>query len=281
MHKDYSLGELQELLSSAQNFFVFLPLAASFDQVASGLACFLALVKAGKKATILSSEEMRVEFSHLVGVDRIVVKVTNDELVLTIQSPIENVEKVSTNDTGGKLNIVIRPKAGCPPVEQEEVVFSSSGGSADLLLVIEPRKLESLGRIYEENKDLFSQKPIVNVSHFAKAENLGRVNIIDGQAACCAEVVIGLLAGLNLSADEDLANNLLLGLRQGTQSFQNLAVTADTFEAAAWCLRNGAGKSPLASPLPEEPVPPAVPPAGGAPSPDWFEPKIYKGSTLP
>lgn len=296
MNKAYPLGEIQKLLAPAQNILVLIPATPTFDQVASGLALFLSLTKSGKQVSILSPDQPVVEFSRLVGADKISDKVPAGELVLTINTPIENIEKVTSNDEGGKLNLVIQPKPGLPPVTQEDILFTPSGAMADLLIVIEPKRLDSLGKIYKENEKLFQEKPVVNINHYTKAESLGTLNVLDSGASSSSEIVVALLEGLQLPADEDITQNLLLGLKQATQSFQSSNTTADTFEAAAFCLRHG-GSRTLPQPRREEPKEPVQPietkqaseeaPVAESeaqlqttPQPDWFEPKIYRGSKI-
>lgn len=286
MNKVYPFDELQTLLNPAQNILVLLPNGANFDQIAAGLALSLSLGKAGKQVSVLSAEEMRVEFSHLVGVDKITSQASSGDLILTVDVPIENVEKVSSQDDGSRLCLVVKSKAGFPPITKEQIIFEQGSAAADLLFVIEARKLESLGKLYQENQNLFQEKPLISVSHYPKAEALGKINIIDPAASCACEIVAGFLSGLNLPLDEDIAGNLLLGLRQATGNFQSPATTAETFEAAAFCARYqtrtvGKGEIPpkKGEEIPAmEAVTPEEPPT---PSPDWFEPKIYKGSTLP
>ncbi|MDO8551555.1 MAG: hypothetical protein Q7S03_02645 [bacterium] len=276
MSKSYPLADIQHLLEPAQNILVVLAGSATFDQIASGLALSLALQKAGKQAAVLSPEEMRVEFSHLVGVDKVSDKVPAGELVLTINSPLDTIEKVTSSDESGKLCLTIKPKAGLAPVKKEDIIFSESGGIADLIFVIEAKRLESLGRVYQENINLFKEKPIINISRFQKVDQFGKVNMVDSQASSCSEIVVFLLQGLNLLFDADISSNLLLGLREATQNFQIPATSADTFEAAATCAKNGATRNQNPPKTNEESNPPVA-----QPSPDWYEPKIFKGSTLP
>lgn len=277
MNKSYPSDEIKKLLEPAQSALVVIPSSPNFDQVASGLALYLAILKSGKQATVLSPEAMTVEFSHLVGVDKIGDQMPSGELVLTINAPIDNIEKVSSTDEGGKLNLTIRPKPGTAVVKPEDISFSQIGQVPDVIFVIEARRLDSLGSIYKGNENLFSEKSIINISHYPKAEQFGAVNVIDPSSPCASEIVVGLIENLGIASDEDIATNLLLGLRNGTANFQSSQVNPETFEAAALCLRWGAGKpqAPIRQNNEEAPSPVA------APSPDWFEPKIYKGSTLP
>ncbi|MDP3955303.1 MAG: hypothetical protein Q8Q15_02985 [bacterium] len=277
MNKTYSFDGIKKLLEPVKNALVVIPSSPNFDQVASGLALYLTILKSGKQATILSPDPMTVEFSHLVGVDKIEDKMPSGELVLTINAPIDNIEKVSSTDENGKLNLTIRPKPGMVSIKPEDIVFSQVGQVPEVIFVIEARRLESLGVIYQGNENLFKEKPIINISHYLKAEQFGAVNVIDPSSPCASEIIVGLIENLGLTPDEDIATNLLLGLRNGTANFQGSGVNPETFEAAALCLRWGAGKPPVPIRQGTEGTPPPV----ETPSPDWFEPKIYKGSTLP
>lgn len=276
MNKSYPYVEIQKLLEPAKGILILIPSLPTFDQVACALSLYLSLVKNGQPTSILSPDEMIVEFSHLVGVDKIGTKLPGGELVVTVDAPLENVEKVTSTEEGGRLNLTIRPKPGTPPFTKENILLSEKGAAGDLLFVIEARKLDSLGKIYQENSQLFKDKPVVQVSHYPKAESFGQVSVVDPAASCSSEIMVSLLQGLNLPVDADISSNLLLGLKQATQNFQSPAVTAETFEAAAFCLRHGVVNSQV--PLKDEGK---VATPVSTPSPDWFEPKIYKGSTLP
>ncbi|MDP3998454.1 MAG: hypothetical protein Q8P89_02465 [bacterium] len=275
MNKTYQLTELQKLLASAQSIFVVLPQAANFDQISAGLSLQLALSKSGRAVSVISPDAMTVEFSRLVGVEKISDKASGGDLQITIDIPIGNIEKVTSRDEDGRLNLIIRAKNGIAPVKKEEILFSSAGGVADLVFVIEAKRLDALGKIYKENEALFTDKPVVHISHYPKAESFGQVSVIDPVASSASEIVVALLQGLNLSLDEDIAQNLLAGLRTATSNFQSSATTADTFEAASICLRHSIVRqqAPVVESNPEKDQPDV--------SPDWFEPKIYKGSTLP
>lgn len=266
MIKPLPFIELGSLLTPAQNILVTLPKNLTFDQTAAGLALFLSLQKTGKQVSVLASDQMTVDFSHLVGVDKVTSELGGQDLVLALDVPIESIEKVSSNEDGGKLNLVIQTKPNYPPLSREKVVFSSARATGDLIFVVGASKLEDLGQIYEENVALLRVKPIVNIDCRADNNQFGHLNFIDPGASSCSEIVVSLIENLGLPVDEDIGGNLLLGLERATDNFQNPLVTARTFEAAAFCLRAGARKNEVNS---------------SVPSPDWLEPKIYKGSTLP
>jgi len=273
MVKNYPFSEAREFIESAQNILICLPRGVTLDQVAAGLSLFLSLSKTGKNVSIVSPELMTVGFSHLVGVDKVADKVAGGNLVLTIDAPIENIEKVSTSDDGQRLSLVIIPKTGVPPLTKEQIIFNHAGATLDLIITVGVERLENLGKIYEENQALFREKPIINLDKRPQNTNFGKLNILDTESPSYSEMVAAIIHDLILPIDEDISGNLLQGIREATNNFQNPRVSADTFEAAAFCLRMG-GKKNLEPSVDGEKKTQAAPQ-------DWFEPKIYKGSSIP
>ena len=62
----------KSLIGPAKSILIMLPSEASFDQVASGLALYLALLtEEGKEINVYAPSPMVVEFNRLVGVNKI------------------------------------------------------------------------------------------------------------------------------------------------------------------------------------------------------------------
>jgi hypothetical protein len=281
-------SSIKESLSTAQSILIALPKNPNYDRVAAGLALYLSLKKAGRQVSIASPEQMTVEFSSLVGVDKIKTKPEGKNLTISFDYLEDSIEKVSYNIEGGKFNLVIQPKEGFPPLSSDKVEYSYSGGQADLVLTIGVRSIEDLGALYKDNQGLFDKAKIIDIS-------------IEEEASL-SEKITQLIADLRLPADVDIVSNLLGGIERATGNFSSPKTNAGTFEAAAFCLRIGARRITRRFPGPPKPKPkvPLEPmPAGVSatkspeespeeptgeipqqtPSPDWLEPKIYKGNT--
>jgi len=273
MNKNYPFSEIQRLIGPAKDLLICLPKNASFDQVAAGLTLYLLFSGNNRTASILAPDPMTVGLSHLVGLDKIKTKLESRNLILTINVPLESIDKVTSDDVGQHLRLVVIPKEGFPAITREQVLFSSTQKDTDLILTVGVPKFESLAQIYQDNQELFRQKPIINLDNNSQNTGFGRLNIVDPTAASICEIVVSIINGLSFALTEDMAANLLQGLRSATNNFQDPKVTAATFEAAAWCLKATGNQTTL----PEEKLDDA--PSQPAPS-DWLEPKIYKGSTL-
>ena len=274
MNNAYPFNELQQQLSSVRNLLIAFPQKASFDQVAASLALYLSLKKTGKNVHLVSPEPMRVEFSHLVGVDRVTDKLTGGDFVITLDYPIANIDKVSYNDEGGKLNLVVKVKSGSKPITREQTIFDSSGRATyDLIFLIGINQAEDLGHLLRGNQDLLNKNQVVSINN--GASNVGTLNFLNPQASACTEIVASIIKTLALPVDEDIGSNLLLGLKRATENFQNPKVNPDTFEAAAFALRLGGRReeiAPQTATIQEK--------AKKKPSQDWLEPKIYRGTSI-
>ena len=277
MNKTYPFSEIQRLVGPSQNILVCLSKSVTLDQAAAGLTLALTLTKSGKKVEVVCPDPMTVEFSHLVGVDKIKDKLGGGNLVLKINAPLAGIDKISTTDDGQNLSLVIIAKEGNPPLTPEQIIFENAVVNYDLIITFGLRKFEGLGKIYTDNSTLFSQKPIINIDNNSQNAGFGRLNIIDPQTLSLSEMALAVILGLGLSLDEDTGSNLLQGIKMATNNFEEGKVTADTFEAASACLRTSAQVSP-AVPV-ENPLQKTEDLNPPAPT-DWSEPKIYKGSTI-
>ena len=266
--------ELQDKINQAKSFLVILPSNPTFDKVAAGLALFLSLKKKGKEATIVCPTPMLAGFNHLIAINKVANKVGSRNLIISFDYIKDAIEKVSYNVENNKFNLVVEPKEGVSPLNPQKINYSFSGSNAEIFFLIGALKFEDLGPFYEDLKKFFKEKIVVDIDNYPQKVPLTEVNFVDQNASSCSELIVKFFKENQLSIDQDIATNIFLGIENSTQGFRT-RVRAETFEAAAWCLRNGARKeyrqlTPITAPQ----VPKIQP------DPDWFKPKIYKGSSL-
>jgi hypothetical protein len=272
MEKIVSFAQLQPLLNSSQTVFILLSQKLNLDSVAAGLSLLLSLEKAGKKTSIFCSRPMTVEFSSLVGVDRVKNQLEGKNLVISFDYIEDSVEKVSYNIENNKFNLVIQPKEGYPPLSPQKVQYFYAGANADLFLLIGTNLLEDLGEIYQSNKKALDEGRLISF------------DIQSFQSSGWCELIANLIEKLNLPIDEDIATNLLVGIEKETNSFSPEKSGPGSFEAAAFCLRAGGQRikrgvfQPIGEKRNLEKKPQEVK-KEKLPS-EWLAPKIYKGNTL-
>jgi len=286
----YDFTPIEESLSTAHNLMIVLPMNLNPDKVASALALYLCLKKANRQVNIVCSRPMIVEYSSLVGVDKIKNKLSGRNLVVSFDYLEDSIEKVSYNIENNKFNLVVQPKEGYPPLNSEKVQYSYFGEQADMIFIVGASSFEDLGEIYSGHKTFFQEGNTVNFNINPGGKPFAKINLLNHQMASFGEFMTLFLSSLKMPIDEDIASNLLLGIEKATNNFSLIKSTPITFEAVAFCLRAGARK-PLREFLEEKK--PSFAKASEdreekveekedlkvKPSPDWFKPKIYKGDT--
>jgi hypothetical protein len=216
--------------------------------------------------------------------------------VITLTSAVGTVEKVSYYTEGDDLNLVVHPHPQAVPFSPDQVKYKEGGGDYDLIFVVGSRGFSDLGKIYSENEALFTTATIVNIDNQADNARFGKLNMVYPKTSSLSEIVTRLVENLEIKVSGEGATNLLAGIIWATNDFRSPAVSADTFEAAAFCLRLGAQRLKISSSV-GEPV--GKPPTEKrekktrvisqefkpkqedvGPKQDWLKPKIYQRGQL-
>ncbi len=249
-----NFDDLKNQLESATTVVVLLPQNPKIDAVAAALSLKLSLEQIHKTVQVSCPDPMTVEFHRLVGVDTISTNIGSRNLIITFPGQTEAVDKVSYNIENGVLQLVITPKSGTAGLDHRKLQFVSGSPQTDLVILVNGAQIP----------EVFAQ-----TKQFSLAGS---------------EEVTHLLETLKIPFSADPASNLLLGLEKSTANF-TVNVTADTFEAATVLMRHGAKRADVAAPssfpagsIPVTQTPPddqVIP----TPTDDWYEPKIYRGTT--
>ncbi len=248
--EDNLLKEGSNLISSSASTLVILPPDPSTDLLASGLSLFLTLKNAGKQAQIGSSNPLRVDNSHLFGIDQVKTSVGNQNLLISLDFKEDQLNKVDYDfDENGKFILMIQPKAGISAPDSSSVSFNYSGANADLVFVLGINSLEELGEIYASEKTFLDNAKIISINNSIKPGGTGSVQFHTNKCLCLSELVANLIKNWGLTPSEDAASNLLSQISATSNNFSSPKVTADTFELIAFLIRSGGqlASSPLSS----------------------------------
>lgn len=235
-------------LESARNILVALPSESRTDNIAAALALYLSLSAAGKQVSLVSPTEMTVNFNHLIGVDKISTTFSatgGKNLIISFPYEEGSIEKVSYNIENNTFNLVIEPREGYPSITPEMMRYSSGNGNYDCVIAIGSANPEELGQIYSNNRNLFTEKPVINIDDDSANSNFGKINLVDPASSSISEIVLSLMDQIGLTIEADMATNLLAGLTSATDNFASVQTTAGTFENAALLLKYGAKKMPI------------------------------------
>lgn len=249
-----SVSEFKTLLGGSKSIAILIPAEPSIDTVASALSLYLALSTQGKETSVVCTSPMTVEFNRLVAVDKITGNLgggNGKNLVIAFPYEEGSIEKVSYNIDAGYFNLVIEPREGFPLVTPEMLKYSFGGGNIDLIVTMGTTSLETLGPIYLDNQNQFTEKTVVNIDVSPLNQNYGKLNIIDTTTSSISEFMASIFAQLGYQPDSDAGTNLLAGIVAKTNNF-TVTTTPATFETVANLMRTGARMLP---PLPQNPQP--------------------------
>lgn len=302
-------SSFSNIINQAKSILILLPTDPLLDDVASGLALFLALSDK-TQVQIYSPKPMTVEFNWLVGVNKITSELGNKNLIIRfVDYKATDIERVNYDIEDGQFKLSVIPKQGILPPKKEQVELTYSGISADFVIVI--------GGLSESQFPALSSKDLAsaNVVHIGTKDisfsSIKSYISFSRPASSVSEIVAGLIKESGLSLNEDIATNLLMGIEEATSNFADASVTADTFEVASMLMRAGGKRSTGRAFAPEGFPQGSIPgiPAKAfvsqskaqasprlkvqprpqeqnqeekqeeAPS-DWLRPKIYKGTSI-
>ncbi len=269
--KSYPLSDLNAWLGQADDLKILLPEKPRLDQVAAATALSASLNKSGKKTQVVCSRPLTVEFSQVVGVEKITNQLEGRSFIININYSLANIEKINWDDREQeRVSLIIEPKPEAPSINDRLVSFKKGSGSLKNAIVFgfsSQKELDQTIKSLGVKKTLDSLS-LVNINLNRESEFFGQIKLIDLEASSFSEIVAGLIEGLSLPIEGESAGNLLLGLQAATNSFSVSGLGPDTFEAAAFCLR--AGGQLLKNNFSEQTSPEKTT--------EFARPKIYRGS---
>ena len=278
--KNYNISPIKNLLSGAKSALIVSP-KLSIDAIAASLALALSLKKNGLTVKVFCPQKTDQNYSKLSGLDLLTDNYSDNDLTITINHPLDQIDQVSYNDDNQRLNLVVKTKPDSPRIDNHKISINNQSSNADVCFMLgDESGLGTNSQMVAKGNWIFISPVNVNKA-WAKA------SLIDQDAPYC-EIFTFLLPMLNLKIDVDCGKNLLIGLRVSTQSF-SINVSPETFEAGARCLRATQTRPPpIAQPVQQPPQSTSapVPPQNATPiqsvetSPvSKFQPN--KGSPLP
>lgn len=247
-----TLTKIKEQVEKAKSIIIVTHKNPSMDTLGSSLSLYLGLLGLGKTAFVVCPDPVTVEFSNFVGANKLETKIGGKRnFVISLDYQEGSIEKVSYNIEGNKFNLVIEPRPGFEEFSQDKVHYTHAGGGADLIITIGIQKLEDLGSVYEESKELFGEKPIVNIDCHKDNTLYGAVNCIDTNVSSLTELIAVIMSFAGVKLTEDISTNLFNAIIESTDHFQKELVNARTFEVASVCMKAGAKRFPKIKTRPE------------------------------
>lgn len=232
--------QIHEMIKKSSCPLILIPENPEGDAIASALALFLILKKMGKNPCIASSTAIAEKFLFLPKQEEIRHNISSERAYkISLGVGNNEIKELSYEQTGGLLNINITTKSDC--VSKDSLALEPSKFKYDLIFILSAPDLESLGKLYFDNTDLFFQTPIINIDHHPSNEYFGTVNLIEVTSASTAEIMAELKETiLPEKTDAEITTLLLAGIIAETNNFQSSAINPNTFTIAASLLAAGA-----------------------------------------
>ena len=227
--------QVVEVLRNSKNFLILTHKNPDGDALGSMLALYLTLSRLDKSVLIACSDVIPSVFSFLPSIDKIEKNFSGArDFVISLNTSEIAADKIMYKVHDGRLDIVITPKKG--QFSEGLVSFTKGGFNFDAILVLDSPDLERVGKLYEENADIFFEVPVVNIDHHAGNDHFGKINFVDLTATSTAEILVSIIESLTNDPkffDDNIATSLLAGIVTDTNSFQNTNTTPKSLTVAA------------------------------------------------
>ncbi len=239
--------QFTELAKKAEHPIILLPSYPTKDALAAGFALFQYFKGTGKTPTI-ASEHFRKhagELPFLLAPDTVLESLSGvREFVLVFNTNHNDILGTRSERDDSEFRIFITPANGT--IDPRDFSFIPAQLPFDIAFVIGSPDRESLGRLYEENSDIFYEIPVVNIDHRSENEQFGQVNIVDLTASSVSEIMSELIEKTAPQAfTESIAECLLTGIMSATESFQKKNTTPKSLHTASHLMERGADREKL------------------------------------
>lgn len=233
-----------DLIKAAKNVLITPSSPADGDSIGSALALMTVLRKLGKTVTVATPDPIPDVLKFLPFLDQINFEIPQGrDFVISLNTENADVDHMKYEVDGNRINVIITPKNG--QFTPHDVTFVKAGANFDLIITVDTGDIVQIGKIYENNKDLFDSTPVLNIDHHFSNGKFGNYNFLDFTVASTTQMLTLVIQQLEKDyneslIDEDVATLLLTGLVTDTGSFQHSNTTPDAFEVAADLLDRGA-----------------------------------------
>jgi nanoRNase/pAp phosphatase (c-di-AMP/oligoRNAs hydrolase) len=233
--------QIKQLIENKKNILIVFGEPTNGDAIGSAVALALFLEKMGKRIDIISDDfNLPNNFKFLNKAKEI--KSGFDFLqkfVISVDINKTGLQELSYDVKDNKLRIFITPKQSF--LNRENIRTAQSDFKYDLIFVVDTPDLESLGNIYDNNTELFYQKPIINIDHKSSNENFGQINLIDITHTSTAESIYHLIKEIGPEQiNQEIATSLLTGIISKTRSFKSQNIKPQTLNTASELINLGA-----------------------------------------
>ena len=279
--------QASEAIRQAQSILLVTGQRPNIDQVASMVALTHALRKLDKKVSPLVTDRVPggAQFIAKGIVDSSLAG--SRDFIMQLSLAKGEADKVKYTVEDNKLNVHVTPFSG--GFTSNDVSFTQGDYHFDLIIALGVPRRANLDRIFEQNPNLLTSVPMLNLDYHRINEQHGAINLLETNSSTLSEMVLALTESVQGGLlDKDMATALLAGIMAATDRFTAPSTTAKSMTVAAQMLAAGAdqqkvtkeifGERPRREDRPQTPKPrqEAPKPAPVAPKPVEKAPEPVK-----
>jgi len=190
-------------------------------------------------------DQKQAELTFLTLPDTVTSSITGArDFVLTFDTTRNKILGVRTEKTDTEVRVFLTPENGS--IDPRDFSFIPAKFKFDSAFIIGSPDKESLGKIYEENPDIFYEIPLVNIDNHPENELFGQINLVDITASSTAEILTEALEEENTPwFTESVGESLLTGIITATESFQKRNTTPKALKIASHLMDKGADQQKI------------------------------------
>ncbi|MFI5265405.1 MAG: bifunctional oligoribonuclease/PAP phosphatase NrnA [Candidatus Levyibacteriota bacterium] len=224
------------LLSENSSIGIIVSEHQTLDILAAALSLHLIFLDSGKNSQIISRKDPTVEHSFLVGIDQMKKQFGGVTKMLTVSFPYHDgdIEKVSYNIEGDKLNVNLFAEEQGISFEEKDIKYLREGSAPQLIFTVGVANPEALVGLTG------SSSKIVNIDNNVANTLFGDAVLVDASFSSLSEIVAKLALEFSLQVEFDVAQNLLDGIVSATQNFMSPKTSPIAFEMIGVLLQKGA-----------------------------------------
>jgi len=237
------LGQIKDFIGKNNRIGIAVGKDPAVDEMGGATSLYLSLSSFGKDVTIACPTEALVEHSHLVGIDKVKLSFEGGAGDMVVSFPYKEgeIEKISYTLEDGSLNIIVKAGEEGLNFSENDVLFKRSQGYPGLLFVVGTPRLSDLGRIFDPQA--LKDTVVINIDNKSDNQGFGDIALVSPNSSSICERIGDLILSLDLPLDIDTAQNLLIGIENATENFQNTKTSPMAFEMAGELMRKGAMRS--------------------------------------
>lgn len=229
--------QISKLINKSNNILVAAPENINGDALGSALALKNALEKMGKSAQLIVPKEIPTKFQFLPKTNSLSYETFLErEFVLSIKNEGNHINNLYYEKKDDLLHIYL----GTNKKIEEKDFLIKPHHPFDLVVAINSRDFENLGKAFEHYPELFFDTPVINIDNHPENENFGEINLVDITSSSVSEIIMDLIDFMDRNLlDKEIATLILTGLIDATGNFQSVKTTPRTFNNAAILINRG------------------------------------------